>query len=154
METAELTFWIQAAAVLAAVGAAIVALIVSALDRANAQKIAAKDRAVNIRQARLMFEMEALLRLSQNLRRGGHSDPTISKDMGAEAGALIGAIGAGRLPRNWENRIAKDDPGLREFVADASEPGWVRNSVEAQIALNAVSEELGQLIAEQDAEAR
>lgn len=152
MTTEDLTLWIQAAAVVAAVGAAIVALIVSALDRRNARAIAAKDRAVSIRQAKLMFELETLLKLSQNLRRGGHTDEETRKDMGAESGALIGAIGAERLPRNWENRIEKDDAGLREFVADATQPEWLRNSVEAQVALNSVAEELGQLIAEQDAE--
>lgn len=150
MTTQDLTLWIQAAAVVAAVGAAIVALIISALDRHNARTIAAKDRAVSIKHTRLMFELDALLKLSQVLRRGGHTDENIRKDIGAEAGALIGAIGAQRLPRNWENRIAKDDAGLREFLADESKSEWVRNSVEAQVALNAVSAELWQLMAEQD----
>lgn len=152
MTTEDLTLWIQAAAVVAAVGAAIVALIVSALDRRNARAIAAKDRAVNIKQAKLMFELEALLKLGQNLRRGGHIDKVISKDMAAEAGALIGAIGEKRLPRNWDKGVQKDDNGLIEYMNDESTPEWKRDSVEVQLALNAVSEELGRLIAEQAAE--
>lgn len=150
MTAEELTFWIQAAAVVVAVGASIVALVISDLDRRNARRIAAKDRAVSVRQAKLMFELEVLTRLSQNLRRGGHTDSDIRQDMGAEAGALIGAIGAERLPRNWAKRIAKSHSGLREFIEDENNLEWIRNSVEAQVALSEVSEELGRLIAEQD----
>src|SRR5690625_7848541 len=99
MTTEELTLWIQAAAVVVALGASITALVISMLDRRNARSIAAWDRAVSIRQTKLMFELEALTKLSQNLRRGGHTDSDIRKDMGAEAGEVIGDIGAARLLR-------------------------------------------------------
>lgn len=141
----ELALWVQVAAVLAAVGAAIAALVVSALDRRNARRIAAKDRAVGVRQSHLLFQLESLLRLEGNLRRGGSNDEQKRRDMGAEAAALIGAIGPGRLPMNWANRIGKDDDELREFVEDESNLDWLRRSVEAQRALNAVVAELREL---------
>ena len=83
----------------------------------------------------------------QNLRRGGHSDSDISKDMGAEAGAIIGAIGPDRLPRNWAKRVAKSDEELREFMDDDTEPDWLRRSVEAHIALNEVTQEIRERLA-------
>lgn len=146
MTTEEIALWVQVAAVVAAVGAAIVALVISRQDRENARKIAAEDRRAALLQGKLMFELEALLRLSQNLRRGGHTDPVIVQDMGAEAAALIGAIGAERLPMNWDSRVAKTPEELRQFVDDETKKDWIRRSVEAQLALMAVSEELRDLI--------
>lgn len=141
----DIALWIQVAAVIVAIGASVVALIVSALDRKTARKIAAADRLMAIRHGRLTFEMEALLRLTQNLRRGGSDDTQKSRDMGAEAGAIIGAIGPERLPRNWENRIEKTEEELRAFVADESKEDWLRRAVEAQLALMEVTEEIRQL---------
>lgn len=65
---------IQISAVLAAVAASIVALVVSALDRRNERRIADADRASALRHAHLMFELEAVTRLSRNLNRGGSTD--------------------------------------------------------------------------------
>jgi hypothetical protein len=152
MTNVDIALWVQVAAVLAAVGAAIVALVISRQDRENARKIAAEDRRTALLQGKLMFELEALLRLSQNLRRGGHEDTGISKDMGAEAGALIGAIGPERLPTNWDKRVAQTPEELRAFVQDETKQDWLRRAVEAQLALMAVSEELRVLIhAEEEA---
>lgn len=149
MTTEEITLWVQTAAVVVAVGASIVALVVSALDRRNARSIAAKDRELAVRQAKLMFELESLLRLGQIRRRGGHIDKDKSKDMGAEAAALVGAIGAERLPKNWLGAVERDDAGLRAFVDDESNQEWQRKAVEVQLALNAVTAELHELIREQ-----
>ncbi|MDR6171561.1 hypothetical protein [Curtobacterium sp. SORGH_AS_0776] len=145
MGTELVAIWVQVAAVLVAVGAAVVALVISALDRRSARAIAAKDRAVGIRQAHLLFELDSLLRLEANLRRGGSNDIQKSRDMGAEAGALIGAIGPERLPLNWEKRIGKTDDELREFSNDDKNLDWLRRSVEAQRALSAVVSELREL---------
>jgi len=71
MTTNELTLWIQAGATVAAVAAAIIALVVSALDRKNTRTIAASDRAAArnlvredrvaaLRQSQLLFEHGAL----------------------------------------------------------------------------------------------
>lgn len=142
MTKEEIALWVQVAAVVAAVVAAIIALIISALDRRNARQIAAEDRRIALEHDQLLFEQSELLRLLQNLRRGGHTDADKIKDMGAEAGAIIGAIGPERLPRNWEARIAQTDEELREFMDDASQPEWLRRSVEAQVALNEVTQEI------------
>ncbi|MCC3295562.1 hypothetical protein LJ756_13125 [Arthrobacter sp. zg-Y411] len=143
MNQETIALWVQLAAVVAAVGASIVALVVSALDRRNARQIAAADRKEALHQAHLMFEMELLTRLTQNLRRAGHSDSTISKDMGAEAASLIGAIGPERLPRNWRSRVGDFSiPDLHRELQDESKPEWIRNSIEAQIALAQVTEEV------------
>ena len=151
MTTEEITLWVQAAAVVVAVGASIVALIVSALDRRNARSIAAKDRELAVRHAKLMFELESLLRLGQIRRRGGHVDKEKSKDMGAEAAALVGALGAERLPKNWLGAVERDDAGLRAFLDDESNEEWQRKAVEVQLALNAVTAEMQELLRGQKA---
>lgn len=147
MTTEEITLWVQAGAVVVAVAAAIVALVISGLDRRNARRIAAEDRRAALEHSQLIFEQTELLRLLQNLRRGGHSDPDAIKDMGAEAAAIIGAIGPERLPSNWDARIAKNADELRELMADEKEPGWLRRSVEVQIALNDVTREIRERLA-------
>lgn len=63
---------LQAAAILAAVGASTVALVIASQDRVNAQRVAAEDRRESARQARLMFELDAARRLSINLARRPH----------------------------------------------------------------------------------
>lgn len=54
---------------------------------------------MSLEHSQLLFEQEVLLRLVQNLQRGGHTDPQTSNDMGVEAAALIGVLGPERLPR-------------------------------------------------------
>ncbi|PPB50520.1 hypothetical protein C4K88_01080 [Arthrobacter pityocampae] len=137
-----LALWVQVAAVLVALGASMVALLISAQDRRAARKIAEEDRRAALLHGKLLFEMEALLRLTQNLRRGGSSDSQTSKDMGAEAGALIGALGPDLLPQSWDLRIGQTEEELLRFVADEEQPGYLRRSAEAQIALGRVAEEI------------
>ncbi|MEK0155189.1 hypothetical protein [Arthrobacter oryzae] len=146
MTKEEIALWVQVSAVVVAVLASIVALVISALDRRNAQRIAADDRRMAVKQSKLMFELEALTRLSQNLRRGGHTDSQIRQDMGAEAAALIDAIGPERLSRNWENRVGLSRAELEKLVDDPSEPEFNRMAVEAHLALETVAEELHELI--------
>lgn len=160
MSTNDLTLWIQAGAVVAAVAAvaaAIIALIVSALDRKNtreiaasdrdaARKLVAEDRTAALRQSQLLFEQEALLRLLENARHGGSTDTLKSADLGAEAGALIGLFGADRLPLNWASRVAQTPEELRAFVADESCHAFLRNSVEIQLALEGVTAEIRELL--------
>ncbi len=99
-----------------------------------------------------MFELDMLVRLSKNLRRGGHSERSISKDMGAEAGALISVLGPERLPRNWQKRVGKDKKDLLDFMNDKSNEAWLRHAVEAHLAMSDVLAELDKLLAEQEAE--
>lgn len=144
MET--LSLWIQTLVAVAAVGAAIIALIVSAKDRENAREIAAKDRRANLEQARLMFDLDALARLSRNLERAGHVDQQVAKDMGAEAAALLNVLGPDRLPRTWADKrkgtlteaaTAMDDPDL---------PDWKRDAIEVALELRRVGERIDALV--------
>lgn len=143
---------IQLLAVLAAVGASIVALVVSGKDRANAQKIAEADRAAAaevamqdrreaLRQAHLMFELQTLTRLLENLNRGGSTVPEEVKRLGAEALTLIGALGPERLPTLWEERVG-DDGRLRTAYEDPEMPQFKKDALESQLAVNAVLREI------------
>lgn len=126
---------------LAAVAAAIVALIISALDRRNAREIAAADRANTLRQAHLMFELETLTRLAENLNRGGSTDRSESARMGSEALTLVGALSPARLPKLWEEKVGSDER-LRAAMADPEMPTHKKDALETQLAISAVLEEI------------
>jgi hypothetical protein len=132
---------IQVSAVLAAVSAAIVALIVSALDRRNARRIADADRASALSHSHLMFELEALTRLSQNLNRGGTTDALERARMGAEALTLVGVLSPQRLPELWERKIGDDDR-LRAAFNDSEMPDYKKDALETQLAISAVLREI------------
>ncbi|MBT2531633.1 hypothetical protein J7E83_05755 [Arthrobacter sp. ISL-48] len=142
MTKEEIALWVQVAAVVVAVGASIVALVVSALDRRNARRIADEDRRGALKQAHLMFELETLLRLTKNLTRGGHSDTAVSRDMGAEASALVGALGPDRVPRSWESLVDQTPEEIQAVLAEEETPEWLKKSIEAHLALTAVAEEI------------
>lgn len=147
MPTEELTLWIQAGAVVVAVGASIVALIVSWRDRVNSRQIAAEDRRAALAQAKLMFDLEALLRLLENQNHGGSTDDQERKRLGAEAMALVGLIGPDRLPILWKRRIGHDDDELREKLAEGSDsPDFIKWAVEVQLALNKVVVEINDIV--------
>lgn len=138
MSTSDL---IQISAVLAAVTAAIVALVVSALDRRNARQIADADRASALRHAHLMFELETLTRLSENLNRGGSTDPAESRRMGAEALTLVGALSPERVPDLWQRKVG-DDERLQAAMNDPEMPAHKIEALETQLAINAVLREI------------
>lgn len=142
MTKEEVALWVQVAAVVAAVVAATIALVVSALDRRNARRIADEDRRAALRQAHMMFELQALLRLAQNTSRGGHSDTNISKDMGAEWAALVGALGPDRVPISWAKLVDLPPEGVKAKLTDDGTPEWLKKSIEAHMALAAVAEEI------------
>lgn len=133
---------IQIAAILVAAGASIVALIIASMDRRNAIKIAEDDRQVAADQARLLAELEAAIRLSVLEARGGHTDPIISKDMGAETLALIAMLGPDRVPEMWKRRVEKSDEELRAFIANENEPEFLRDAVEAERAVYDILKDL------------
>ncbi|KUM37699.1 hypothetical protein [Arthrobacter sp. EPSL27] len=142
MTKEEIALWVQVAAVVAAVLAAIIALVVSALDRRNARRIADEDRRAALRQAHMMFELQTLLKLAQNRSRGGHSDTNISKDMGAEWAALVGALGPDRVPINWAKLVDLPPEEIEAKLTDGDTPAWLKESIEAHRALAAVAEEI------------
>lgn len=127
---------IQLLVVFAAIGASIIALVIASKDRKHAAEIAVADRRASIEQARLLAELEAAKRLSILEARGGHTDPVIVKDMGAETLALIAFLGPERVPNMWKRRVEKSDEELREFIADESKQQFLRDSVEAERAVH------------------
>ncbi|QYG12886.1 hypothetical protein [Microbacterium sp. PAMC22086] len=137
--------WIQVVAVLAAVGASLVALRIASKDRQNAIKIAEDDRRNAASQARLLVELEAAKRLSILEARGGHTDPVVRKDMGAETLALIALLGPDRVPNMWQRRVTKTDKELRDFVADDSKEQFLRDAVEAERAVHDILRDLKHL---------
>lgn len=142
MTEVQIALLVQVAAVAVAVGASIVALTISALDRRNAWKIAAKDRKDSLRQAQLLFEQDVLLRLLENERRGGSADKLERDQLGAEAAALIGLLGPDRLPMNWQGRVGQNEEELRAFLIDTSKQEFLRRAVEVQLALNSTTAEI------------
>lgn len=146
----------QSVAGLGAVSAAVIALCISAKDRQAADARAAQSSATQITimqtqnafQAdleRLKSELDALLRLSENLSRGGSADPLESAKMGAEAQAIAGMIGPEKLPLSWRHSVELDDKDLAEFANRTDTPDWMRKSIEAKIALSRTVAELRQL---------
>lgn len=146
MNSSDLALLIQTAAVVVAVGAAVAALVISWLDRRNARRIAADDRAAALSREKLLLELALLQRLTENLSRGGSSDPQVSKDMGAEALSIIGVIGPDRLPTNWAKRIGEEGH-IRDVMNDPATPEWLSRSIEAQLAVEEVVGEIRTLMA-------
>jgi len=140
-----LNLWIQSAVAIAAVGAAIVALIIAAKDRQNAREIAAEDRRAALEQAKLMFDLEALLRLSQNIERAGHSDQQVSKDMGAEAAAILNLLGPDRLPVTWADKRGSTRDEAIEFAAREDTPPYKRHAIEVHLELARTAERIEEL---------
>lgn len=122
--------------------ASIVALVIAAQDRKHAARIAAEDRRHALDQSLLLAELEAAKRLAILEARGGHTDPVIVKDMGAETLALIAMLGPDRVPRMWERRVSKSDAELRAFVNDDSNKEFLRDAVEAERAVHDILQEL------------
>jgi hypothetical protein len=134
---------IQTVAVIVALAAAIIALVLSAKDRATAREIAAKER----EQAKLIFELEQLLRLLENRNRGGSPEKDESARLGAEALTLVGMLGPDLLPEQWSRQVEKDDDGLRAIAAEPDFPQYKKDAIEVQIAMNATMRRLREVIA-------
>jgi hypothetical protein len=141
--------WIQVAVVVAAVGAAVVALALGAADRKNAREIATRERVESLRDAQLLFEQEQLVRLLENARRGGSTDELERSRLGGEAAAIIGFIGKERLPLNWANRVLPDGSTktVEDVMNDDQEVDWLRESAEVQVALERVTTEIRKRLA-------
>lgn len=136
---------VQIAAIIVAIGASIVALVIASQDRRAATRIAEDDRRIAIEQSRLLAELDAAVRLSILEARGGHTDPVIVKDMGAETLALTARLGPERVPEMWKRRVGKSDAELRAYVQNESEPQFLRDAVEAERAVQDILEDLRSL---------
>jgi hypothetical protein len=140
-QVAILTLWIQAAAVVAAVGAAIVALVVGWLDRKASKAIAAADRADALRQAKLMFDLDKMLRLLYNVNRGGSTDDLERAQLGAEQLTLVGLLGKDRVPELWDLKIGSEDH-LRELLDKPDHPDFRKQGIRVQLAMNELLDEI------------
>lgn len=130
---------VQTLTVLVAGGGLLAALRIARDDRRQANLIAQDDRAAMRHEAERRHTLDLLVRLVENLERGGSPDSQESKRMGAEAGALITAIGPDLLPRQWARRHARIDEA-RERQADLErKPDWRDNADEAVLALHDVA---------------
>ncbi|ROP74080.1 hypothetical protein EDF19_0155 [Curtobacterium sp. PhB115] len=149
----ELALWVQVAAVLAALVAAVAAVWVGARDRRNAQRIADEDRRhaqriaeddrrAALRQSRLMFELDAALRLAANQRRGGSTDKDERARMGTEAAVLTGFLGPELLPHLTSELNPETDEELRRYMADPGTEEWKRRATEAHLAMLRVVRDL------------
>lgn len=133
--------WIQVGAVLAAVVASILALVIATVDRRTQLRIAEQDRA----HSRLALELEYAIRLSTNRNMGGSEDRAESKRLGAEAMALVGAVGERWVPRQYAHvmdgrTIAELEQAIDE-KADGM-PQWVQDRNEATIAVQSIIAEM------------
>ncbi len=80
----------------------------------------------------LMLDLEVLLRLSQNIERAGHTDQAISKDMSAEAAALLNPLGPERLPVTWADKRKATLDEAAEFAGQDDTPAFKRHAIEAR----------------------
>lgn len=137
-----MAIWVQVAVVIVTAAAVIAALGIASADRRHSERLAREATEASMRQARLLFEWEAAKRLSILEARGGHTDPVVQGDMGAEALALTALLGPERVPDMWKRRVGKTDAELRAFIGDKSEPQFLRDSVEAERAVRAIGDEI------------
>jgi len=101
--------------------------------------MAEEDRAAMRHEAERRHTLDLLVRLTENLERGGSTDPQESARMAAEAGALITAIGPDLLPRAWARRHELIEE-VRERQAERErQPDWRDDADEAALALHEVA---------------
>lgn len=134
----DIALWVQGAAVLVAVGASLVALVTSHLDRRNNRKIAAETRAADIRVRSLLLELEYAIRLATNRNMGGSSDSGESKRLGAEALALVTLLGAERVPAQWEKLVGHGSEELLGKMDEPETPDWVKHKIETGAAVQRI----------------
>jgi hypothetical protein len=113
-------------------------------DRKVSQELAAEDRRFTIRRDTLLLELDAGVRLTENLLRGGSEDLKESQRMGTEAMVLTSTLGPERVPIRWARMLASDEQIL-EALKDPEEPEWHAEALEAQLATNAILRELREL---------
>jgi len=88
-----------------------------------------------------MFDMEMLLRLLENYNRGGSADAQEADRLWSEALTLVGALGPGRLPASYAEKVDEDEE-LRALLADDEMPEWKKEAIRVQLALNVVAREI------------
>jgi hypothetical protein len=113
-------------------------------DRRAAQSLAEEDRRFTIRRDALLLELDAAVRLSENLLRGGSLDHQESQRLGTEALVLTSTLGPERVPVRWK-RVSASDAEIRELLTEPEMPSWKKDGLEAQLAANVILRELRSL---------
>lgn len=133
---------VQAAAVVVALAASTTALIRSVGDRKTLIQISAQTR----RHDRLRTELDYAIRLSANRNRGGSSDKEESARLGAEALALALVVGQRWVPEQFtratDNKSSDEIASLLAAPETAEHPLWVRDKMEAGLAVQRIMDEL------------
>jgi hypothetical protein len=104
----------------------IAALSIAVYGNRAADRRAEADRAAAREDAQHRLDLEMLVRLAENLQRGGSTDPQESTRMGSEARALLGALGPERLPLAYAEYTALAGDELRAHIDDESREEWKR----------------------------
>ena len=125
---------VQIVAVCVTTLSVVMALAIAVSGNRAADRRAEADRAAGRQAAQHRLEVELLLRLAENLTRGGAKDSQEVARLGAEARALTAALGPGRVPMSYAEYAESADK-LRAVMADTSEPLWLRQSLEALLEL-------------------
>jgi hypothetical protein len=91
------------------------------------------------------MELEYAVRLGTNRNYGGSTDPAEVNRLGAEGLALATVVGQQWVPRQWER--ASDGMNENEMRAmlehpEAETPQWVKDKIEAGLAIRAIIAEL------------
>lgn len=133
---------IQALAVLVALGASILALVISGRDRRALIAIARRDR----EHERLRTELDYAVRLSTNRNMGGSTDAGERKRLGSEALALASVVGERWVPRQYDRAMDyKTSEELEEILhgpETPDSPQWVKDKIEAGLAVQRILAEL------------
>jgi hypothetical protein len=129
---------VQIIAVCVTAVSVVVALAIAVYGNRAADRRAQADRTAGRQAAQHRLEVELLLQLAENLTRGGAQDRQEVARMGAEARALVAALGPQRVPMSYAE-FAESTDSLRAAMADGSEPLWLRQSIEALLELQRVA---------------
>ena len=108
-------------------------------DRRSTDQRATEDRRLARLEAERRFQLDLLIRLSQNLERGGATDAHERARLAAEAGALLSALGPHRLPLSWEIHRKRSLDEARAYMLDASNADWRRCANEVALELDRVA---------------
>lgn len=129
----------QTLTVLVAAGGLFVALRIARDDRRQSAEIARDDRAAMRHEAERRHILDLLVRLVENLDRGGSTDPQERARMGAEAGALTTAIGPDLLPHAWARRHEDIEEARKRHADVERKRDWSDAADEAALALHEVA---------------
>lgn len=119
----------------------VAALLIAVLGNRAADRRATADRLAARQAAQHRFDLELLVRLAENLQRGGSTDPLEVPRLGAEARALIGALGPQRVPLSFNKYGAESMEKVRAMVDDESREAWQRCALEVVLELHRTAAE-------------